>query len=254
VSRLMAHMVPYFPDRERSLAVAEGLIAGGATFLEIQFPFSDPTADGPVIQAACQQALENGFSVDDGFRFVSQVVAVARASGREVPVFIMSYASLVAARGPRRFLADGKDAGAAGFILPDLPIDYDEGVYEAARDIGTSIVPVIVTTADSERVARLLAAKPEYVYVALRRGITGSRTEVGEENTRFLNEIAPSGARILAGFGISDRAQVEQLEPHVFAVIVGTALVREVTEHAAGSSEELRAALESAVRRLCEPG
>ena len=162
MSTLMAHMIPYFPDRERSLAVARGLIDGGTAYLEIQFPFSDPTADGPVIQAACQRALDEGFTVDDGFRFVSEVAEIANHAARSVPIFIMSYASLVVARGVRRFLSDGKDAGAIGFILPDLPYDYDEGVYDAAREIGTSVMPVFVTTADRRRVSLIVEAKRDH--------------------------------------------------------------------------------------------
>jgi len=78
MSRIMAHLVAHYPDVERSLAVARGLIRGGAAYLEVQFPFSDPTADGPVIQRACQEALETGFTVDAGFEFVRRVAAEAR--------------------------------------------------------------------------------------------------------------------------------------------------------------------------------
>ena len=254
MSTLMAHMIPYFPDRERSLAVARGLIDGGTAYLEIQFPFSDPTADGPVIQAACQRALDEGFTVDDGFRFVSEVAEIANHAARSVPIFIMSYASLVVARGVRRFLSDGKDAGAIGFILPDLPYDYDEGVYDAAREIGTSVMPVFVTTADRRRVSLIVEAKPEHIYVALRRGITGNRTEIGDENTRFLQELAGSGSRVFAGFGIRDHVQVKQLEPYVHAVIVGTALVEHVMAQANASPDEIETGIATAVRSLSDSG
>ena len=250
MSRIMAHLVAHYPDPETSLAVARGLIDGGAAYLEIQFPFSDPTADGPVIQQACQYALEAGFSVDAGFDFVRAVVAEARKAGRDVPVFLMSYASLLYARGVRRFLEDGARAGAAGFILPDIPLDYDEGVGDAAASIGTAIMPVTVTSAAESRVQMLEELKPEYIYVALRRGITGEKTRLGDENLRFLDRLRQTGAKVMAGFGISDRAQVIALEPHVHATVVGSAFVRTVTHHAGQLPDRITAALAAQVRAL----
>lgn len=224
MSRIMAHMVACYPDQGREMEVAEGLVAGGASYLEIQFPFSDPTADGPVIDTACGAALAAGFTLDAGFRFVKAV-----CEQFQVPVFIMSYAGPVFARGVERFLNDGCDSGASGFILPDLPMDYDEGAFAEARRIGTEIVPVTVPTMTDQRVGMLGQVRPSFVYAALRQGITGERTEIGPENLRFLGRIAGMGAKILAGFGIAERAQVEVLEPLVHAVVVGSALVRTVT-------------------------
>jgi tryptophan synthase alpha chain len=225
VSRIMAHMVSFYPDRDRSMAVAEGLVAGGASYLEIQFPFSDPTADGPAIQAACQSALEAGFTVDQGFSFVSDV-----RNRFDIPIFIMTYASLVFARGVREFIAAGCEAGASGFILPDLPLDYDEGAYEIARELGTQVMPVIVTSMNEDRFGLLQQLHPGYLYVALRRGITGIRTQLSAEHLGFLDRLKTLNTRVMAGFGISERSQVEELEPHVHATIVGSALVRTVTD------------------------
>ena len=113
---LMTHMVAYYPDRERSIEVAKAFVDGGARYLEIQFPFSDPSLDGPVIQSACTRALEAGFRVDDGFVLVGEI---SRFAGR--PIFVMSYASLVFARGVERFVQDVQKAGGYGVIVPDLP-------------------------------------------------------------------------------------------------------------------------------------
>ena len=254
MSRIMAHLVAHYPDRERSLAVARGLARGGAAYLEVQFAFSDPTADGPVIQQACQTALESGFRVDAGFDFVREIAAGPGGAAGRPSVFIMTYASLVYARGVRRFLSDGVAAGADGFILPDIPLDYDEGVWEIAGELGTRIVPVSVTSAREERVNLLLARQPEYVYVALRRGITGARTEIGEENLRFLDRLRDRGVKVLAGFGISGRDQVVALEPHVHASVVGSAFVRTVAEHAVGPVGEIESAIAKQARELAGLG
>ena len=249
--RLMSHMVAHYPDAENAMAVAEGLVEGGSDYLEIQFPFSDPTADGPVIQAACQHALEAGFTVDKGFEFVAEV-----RRRFEVPIFIMTYASLVVARGVDTFLDLGSRAGATGFILPDLPPDYDEGSYDAAEKAGAVIMPVLVTTMKPERVAFLRNRNMGYLYVALRQGITGSQTDIGADNLAFLDQIAGSGTRVMAGFGITENAQVRALDGHVDAAIVGSALVRTVTEvsekHGAAPTlgRELTAALREQVLGL----
>ena len=245
MSKIMAHMVPFFPDRDRSMAVAEGLVAGGASYLEIQFPFSDPSADGPAIQAACRGALEAGFTVDGGFRFVAEV-----KRRFDVPIFIMTYASLIYARGVREFISAGCDAGALGFILPDLTFDYDEGVHEIAEEFRTNVMPVIVTTMSKDRLRLLEERRPGYLYVALRHGITGTRTELGTENLGFLDRLRPLGAKVMAGFGISERDQVEALEPHVHAAIVGSALVRTVAEAADRTADEIRALLTGQVAGL----
>lgn len=247
MSRIMAHMVCSYPDRERSVAVARGLLAGGAAYLEVQFPFSDPTADGPVIQEACQAALDGGFTVDEGFAVVRRI---ADAAGARAPIYIMAYASLVVARGVRRFLADGIAAGAAGFILPDLPLDYDEGVYAAADELGTTVMPVVVTSSREERLAMVVDRKPAAIYVALRRGITGERTEIGEENLAALDRLRSSGSKIMAGFGIEARDQVVALETHVHAVVVGSALVRAVTALRDQSPAAIEAAVAAELRAL----
>ena len=254
MSRIMAHLVSHYPDLERSLAVARGLIEGGAAYLEVQFPFSDPTADGPVIQEACHHALEAGFSVAGGFRFVSDVASLAREAGRDVPVFIMTYASLLYARGVETFMRAGVEAGAAGFILPDVPLDYDEGTWAAAEKLGTRVMPVTVTTAREERIRLITERAPEYVYIALRRGITGERTEVGEENVRVLDRLRATGAKVMAGFGIAERDQVVALEPHVHAAVVGSAFVRTVGAHAQDRAEAVSAALREQAAALVGAG
>ena len=137
-SRIMAHMVASFPDRAGSLKVARALVDGGASMIEVQFPFSDPMADGPDIQAACARALSAGFTVSDGFELVGEI-----CSATTVPVYIMSYANLLFAKGIDRFLAETKDAGARGVIVPDLPPDYDEGLFRSAAGLGLSAVPVL---------------------------------------------------------------------------------------------------------------
>ncbi len=229
-ARIMAHLVAGYPDRAASLEVARGLVDGGAAYLEVQFPFSDPTADGPAIQAACASSLAAGFTVADGFRILAEIVRLART-----PVFLMSYANPVFTFGVERFLTSCARAGARGVIVPDLPPGYDEGLFALAPCHGLAAVPVLSPSIREERLAVVAALEPEYVYATLRAGTTGERTLIDEESLRFLERVGrvagPSGAvKVLAGFGIAERSQVAQLAPRVHAVVVGSAIVREIAK------------------------
>lgn len=221
--RVMAHLVASFPDWQASLEAGRGLVEGGAAFLEVQFPFSDPTADGPHIQAACDAALQAGFTLRRGF----ELVAALRA-GSEVPIAVMSYANLIFQNGVADFVRSCREAGANAIIAPDLPPDYDEGLYAAGADAGIAVIPVVVPTTTPERLRMVVsrARNSDWVYAALRKGITGSYTAIGADNLAFLGAIRALGGQPLAGFGIRDRAQVEALAPHVAYVVVGTWFVQ----------------------------
>ncbi len=218
---IMAHMVSHYPDRETSLAVARALLDAGVAYLEVQFPFSDPSADGPVIQQASTVALANGFKVEDGFELLAEITAEA-----EVPVYLMTYASLVVSRGVEAFCRAAAEAGVAGLIVPDLPFDYDEGLYAAGSAAGLDVVPVVVATIAEKRLAEILARRPQSLYVALRSGITGSETVLDSASLEFLDRLRADGCRVFGGFGVRRREQVEELAPHLDAVVVGSQLVR----------------------------
>ena len=222
-SRIMAHLVAGYPDLETSLEAARALTDGGCAYLEVQFPFSDPTADGPVIQAACDRALRAGFRLAAGFALVAEIRRFTT-----VPILIMSYANPVFVRGTEGFLREAQRAGAAGVIVPDLPVDADEGLFEQARRLGLHAVPVASPNASPRRLELVRESGARYVYATLRPGITGTYTEIGPENLAFLRRLAALGLKVLAGFGISTREQVQTLEPHVHATVVGSVLVREI--------------------------
>ena len=223
--KLMAHMVAGYPDMDTSLEVARALVDGGASYIELQFPFSDPSADGPAIQAACSTALDRGFHLDPGFELVE---TIRKDLGAEV--FLMSYASPVFALGVERFVRRAADLGVRGLIVPDLPFDRDEGLYAAGREAGVAAVPVAVVTLPEQRLERIVELSPPYLYASLRRGITGTETQIGEENLRFLDRFKQTGIEVMAGFGINNRRQVEALTGHAETVVVGSALVRTITD------------------------
>ena len=238
--RIVTHFIAGFPNYQASLEVARGLIAGGAFALEMQIPFSDPNADGPVIEGACREALEGGFSVDDAFRLLAEI---RRES--DIPIFVMSYASLVVTPGVANFSARAQAAGATGLIVPDLVPGADEGLFEAAADAGCPAIPVVVPWVSETRLEEILSAPSDWIYVALRSGITGTYTELGEEQEIFLSKLRArqesGGPLVMAGFGIQKAVQVEALVKMADAAIVGSALVKVIaTAGPEGAGEAAR--------------
>ena len=219
----MAHLVASFPNKNDSFRIGKALVDGGAQQLEVQFPFSDPTADGIYIQRACAEALEGGFTVDDGFELVEQLKALP-----DPPViFVMVYANLAFRPGIEMFLSRCRDVGADGIIVPDLPPDYDEGLYPSGRKYGLEVVPVVPVTAEAERLREVVeTSQTRYLYTALRKGVTGGYTRISEDSVSFLHQAKALGVEVMAGFGIVERKQIEQLSPLVDTVIVGSAFIR----------------------------
>ncbi len=234
---LMAHLVAGYPDASGCRAVADGLVEGGATYLEVQIPFSDPSADGPVIRDACSASLARGFSVADSFSFIAEL----RAAYPDVPVFVMAYASLVATPGADAFVATAKRAGVTGLIVPDLPFDADEGLAQACVRSGLVSVPVAAPSMRRERLAAMAGLGRPYLYAALRAGITGSATAIGEDTVAFLAAAGEGGSKVLGGFGIRSGAQARSVAPYAHAVVAGSVFVNAVAEVVAAQSASRKA-------------
>ena len=224
--KLMTHMIAGYPDNETSFETAKALIDGGASYLEIQFPFSDPSADGPVIEKASYDAINEGFTLDEGFRLIERIRKISA-----IPVFIMTYANIAYSTGLGNFIDKAKQAGACGFIIPDLPFDCDEGLVEKSEKACMSVVPVVVPGMKTERLDKILSYKTDYIYAAMRKGITGKETVIDNSNREYLETIrrkGKAGLNILAGFGIRGREQIVMLEDYADCAIVGSAIVERI--------------------------
>ncbi len=242
--KLVTHFIAGYPDIESSFQTAAGLIDGGAYTLEMQIPYSDPSADGPVIELACRKSLEKGFRVSDAFELVKRIKDYA-----DVPVYIMSYSGIVYNMGVEAFVKKAVEYNVTGLIIPDLTPGMDEGLYDAGRKAGINVVPVVVPDVSPERLESIMAEKPEWVYVALRSGITGQETKLDSFNLGFLDQVKKYDVNIMAGFGIKTAAQVKTLEAHCNAAIVGSHIVKSVTEeYAAGG--DIKARVCSVVKEL----
>jgi len=222
---LMPYFMGGFPSLEGSRAIGEAYADAGADLVELGVPFSDPLADGPVIHAAGTAALRAGTTVDG-------VLEVARAVSRRVPVVLMCYTNLVLARGPERFAAALRDAGASGLIVPDLPLEEAPAVLEACDDAGIALVPLVAPTTPDERLARIGARARGFLYTVSVTGTTGERAALSETFAAVVGRAkAHTGVPVALGFGISTPEHAAQAAAAgADGVIVGSRLVRAAAE------------------------
>lgn len=244
--KLMSHLIAGYPNTELALTAARALVKGGADILEIQLPFSDPSADGPAIQTACTKVLEKGYKTADGLAFIAQV----HAEFPEIPIYLMSYGSLVYTPGIENFCKRAAAAGVSGMIIPDLPFDYDEGLTQACKKNGMINIPVAAPSMSSERLSKLAHAGFPYIYAALRTGITGSDTKIDQATLDFLKKVSEGGSKVYGGFGISNGQQSQAIANFVEAVVAGSVFVRIITENK-DNPAELAAKIEEKARNIC---
>lgn len=231
--KLMSHLVAGYPTDEIALTAARALVAGGASVLEIQLPFSDPSADGPAIQTACTEVLSRGYKTSDGLKFIETL----HKEFPEIPICIMSYGSLIYTPGVENFCKKAAAAGVKGMIIPDLPFDHDEGLTKACKDNGMENIPVAAPSMAPERLEKLATAGFKYIYAALRAGITGTDTKIDSGTLSFLERISCGGSLIYGGFGISNGEQSKILAPYVEGVVAGSVFVRLIKENSADSKK-----------------
>lgn len=223
---LMPFLAGAYPTRA---AFAEALRSvgelGGVGGVEIGFPFSDPVADGPVIQAAFAHALRAGTRVDDVF------AAVAEAEPHAPPVAMASY-SLVYRYGVERFCAKARDSKFAGVLVPDLPPPEAEAVCKLVRAAGLDTVLLVAPTTSAERRRRIADLCSGFVYYLSTAGVTGERTALPPELADGVADMKRLAAHVpvCVGFGVSTRAHVEQLRGIADGAIIGSALVRTMGE------------------------
>lgn len=244
--KLMSHLVAGYPTDELALTAARALVEGGADILEIQLPFSDPSADGPAIQEACTKVLSRRYRTQDGLDFIAEL----HSEFPQIPIYIMSYASLVYTPGIASFCKRAAQAGVKGMIIPDLPFDHDEGLTAACRENGMINIPVAAPSMADERLAKLANAGFPYIYAALRAGITGTETKIDKSTLAFLEKVSAGGSKVYGGFGISTGAQSKALASSVEAIVAGSVFVRTITANQ-GSAEDLASAVKTKARELC---
>jgi tryptophan synthase alpha chain len=221
----MPYLMAGFPDRETSLAVAAAYVDSGADLIELGVPFSDPLADGPTVHAAATTALAAGATLDTALE-------VCESVSERVPVCLMVYTNMVLAQGGvTEFAGRAAAAGAAGAIIPDLPLGEAEDVREAFADAGQALIPLVAPTTPPRRRARICAAARGFVYLVSTVGTTGERNEVPTALAALTAAAkAESEVPIAVGFGIGTPEQAAEVGRIADGVIIGSRLVRAAAE------------------------
>jgi len=223
--------IPFVPAGDPDL-VATGLLVQelarrGASLIEIGFPYSDPIADGSVIQASYTRALAKGLKIDDIFATITQLSKQEPFQSGAVPLVGMVSYSLVHHRGPEKFVAQAKQAGFSGVIVPDLPVEESETLANVAAEHDFKLIQLVTPTTPPERVVRILRKSSGFVYCVSVVGITGERAQMPADLVQKLRWLrTQTDLPLCVGFGISKPEHVLMLRDHVDGIIVGSALVR----------------------------
>jgi tryptophan synthase alpha chain len=219
------------PDLDTTALLIHELAQRGASLIEIGFPYSDPIADGSVIQASYTRALNRGLRIDDIFTCLRRLADAPELRTRAIPLVAMVSYSLVYHRGPEKFLDQAGTAGLSGAIVPDLPVEESETLAQLAAARDFKLIQLVTPTTPRQRALRIAQTSTGFLYCVSVTGITGERERLPEE---LLQQLAwlrqQTSLPLCVGFGISKPDHVRMLREVADGVIVGSALVRRVEE------------------------
>ena len=219
---------------DRTLAVLHALEDAGAACVELGVPFSDPIADGPVLQAAAQRALAAGTTLDG----ILDLVRRYRDAGGALSILAFSYANPLLKPGATEVARALSEAGADGLLVPDLPVEEGDELREAALDAGLAPIFFATPTTSDERARRAAEASRGFLYVIGRTGITGASTVLDADTLRFLARMRElSDLPLGVGFGLRTPQQVAAVARHATLAIVGSALVAHIHAAAEGAQD-----------------
>ncbi|MYZ11285.1 tryptophan synthase subunit alpha [Streptomyces sp. SID2999] len=224
---LIAYLPAGFPTVDGGIEAIKAAFDGGADVVEVGLPHSDPVLDGPVIQTADDIALRGGVRIADVMRTVREAHAV---TGK--PVLIMTYWNPIDRYGVERFTAELAEAGGAGCILPDLPVQEAALWREHAEKHGLATVFVVAPSSRDARLAEITAAGSGFVYAASLMGVTGTRESVGAQAEDLVTRTRAtrSDLPVCVGLGVSDAAQAAEVAAFADGVIVGSAFVKRILD------------------------
>lgn len=227
---LMTHVVAGFPDLTTTEKLVTALSEAGSDFIEIQFPFSDPMADGPTIMQANTEAVAKGVSTHDVMEMATRIAPQLSAT-----LLVMTYSNIVFSYGVERFCKEAKVAGFAGVIIPDLPKEEAAhlGILEALRDSGLTWIPVLSPASTDARIEVNVTDKPPLVYLAAAKSTTGAGKgfdAVLKEHIALIKQHSPE-TKVAVGFGIKALADVEAVRAlGADIVVAGSVLLQKLEE------------------------
>ena len=214
------------PDLETTMAVVREAVANGASLIELGIPFSDPTAEGPVIQGANLRALTGGVTTDKIFDMVRSLRRDVK-----VPMVFMTYANVVFSYGAERFLSTCKEIGMDGIILPDLPYEEKEEFLPLCHTYGVDLISLVAPTSEN-RIAMIAKEAEGFLYIVSSLGVTGTRSEI-KTDLKSIVEVVRQNTDIpcAIGFGISTPEQAQKMAAISDGAIVGSAIVKIIEKY-----------------------
>jgi len=231
---IMTHVVCGYPSFEDNWKELEIMDEFGVDLVELQFPFSEPSADGPLFVKANQEAVASGVHVEDCFAFMKKVTAKF-----SFKVVMMGYYNTVFKTGHREFMTRLKDAGGHGFILPDLPIEEAGELHEIAKELDLSPVVLMTPTNTDKRLTELAQSADGFIYTVARKGVTGTNTNMNQEVSDFIKRCKSfTDVPLAVGFGVSDAQDIAFIGEHADIAVIGTAALKAWEE---GKENALRA-------------
>ncbi len=226
---LMTHIVMGYPSFETNRQVIAQMVENGVDCIEMQIPFSEPMADGPIILKANQESLALGTSVADCIAFGSEM-----SNQYDIPFLFMTYYNIVFKYGEERFLKDCQEAGIKGFIIPDLPPEMGEELFRFAAQYQVAPILIFAPTSTDARMAALNKSASGFIYCAARRGVTGKKSEFDDDFDSYLARCrAATSLPLAVGFGIRNKDDVAAITGKADIAVIGSETIRLVDEKGA---------------------
>ncbi len=224
-----------FPDKNNFVELALDILDAGADMLEIGFPFSDPLADGPIIQHSSQSAIENGMNLHKVLLILKEI-----RQNTKKPLILMGYANPILRYGKSKFAIDAIASGANGIIIPDIPIEEYDGFFDSSFNPIDKIL-LITPTTTKDRIKKIDSVSNGFVYCVSVSGTTGSLNNKVDETINFLTNAYSlvTNNKMLIGFGISNRDDIKIFSPYCDGVIVGSAVIKSLMEDTSGFRKTL---------------
>lgn len=215
------------PDLDTTAAALKKLDSSGADLIELGVPYSDPLADGPVIQAAATRALQKGTRLDDVLGMAAQVIPSLTA-----PVILFTYYNPIYHRGVDRYLQQVAETGVKGLVIPDLPLEEADSLLQKAAQLGLEITLLVAPTSSKDRIEKIAAHSQGFIYLVSTTGVTGMRSQVEARVQDLLQDLRQTTDKpIGVGFGISQPEHARQvMDWGADAAIVGSAFVKRLAE------------------------
>ena len=230
---LMPFLMAGDPDLETTSKILLELQASGADMIELGIPYSDPLADGPIIQLAASRALSSGTTPDKVFQMLSGL-----KNELSIPIILFTYSNPVINRGLKSFCLEASRAGVSGLVVPDLPLEEAEKLSEIAEAKGLDLVLLVAPTTPKDRMKKIAETSNGFTYLVSVTGVTGERSSLEDNVGSLVKQLKNTSASPVAvGFGISDVKHIQQVrEWGADGAIVGSALVKRI----ANASSEMK--------------